>query len=444
MTDRPDVPTSTTSSHARHAAEYRRRHRRAQHEQAHAADDETASHDALSIDLAGVYRGQPELITTQADLDACVERLKQTGAFAYDTEFIGEMSYRPQVCLIQVATDDYIGLIDPLSGLNLEAFWLLLCDPTLAKIVHAGEQDLEHVWRAIGQIPQNVLDTQVVAGFLGLNYPASLAKLVGEFAGIKLQKGFTFTDWTLRPLSSSQLKYAADDVRFLPAIATAMRERLERVGRLGWATQECAERCAEAKPGFDPETSWQRVRGSGSLDGKPINVLRLLVTWREALAERADVPARTFLKDEILVDICKARPKSTDKLASIRHMPRPVIEHHGQEILDLVQTGLSMPAPARAEEDDAEPTLTDRFCYDCVWAMVQVLCVGQSLDPALVTSRQEAIEVYRRLSKDRDVSDARLMSGWRQEAVGERLRRMAKDHLDVTARWQDGQLKLAD
>ena len=439
MTDRPSQPSQ--SNHARHAADYRRRHRRQQHDQAHADGLEHPPEER--VDLDGIFAGQAELIDQQPALDACVARLQAAGAFAYDTEFIGEMSYRPLVCLIQVATDDYIGLIDPLApGIDLGGFWKLMCDPAIHTIVHAGEQDLEHVWRANGSAPTNVLDTQVVAGFIGLSYPASLAKLVGEFTGIKLQKGFTFTDWTLRPLSASQLKYAADDVRYLPAIERAIRERLTRLERLDWATDECEARCVNSEPGFDPETSWQRVRGGGSLDGRAVNILKLLVAWREACAQRADVPARTFLKDEILVDLCKSRPKTIDKLTTIRHLPRPVVEHHGKEILDMVVLGLSQP-PTKLEGDgDGEPSLTDRFRYDSVWAVVQTICVAQSLDPALVTSRQDTIDVYRRISSGRDVSAERLLNGWRAKAVGDSLRQMASGSLPLSAEWTSGALRM--
>lgn len=426
------------SHHARHAAEYRRRHRRQQHEQAHAAGHEegpTSTHQ-------DVFNGSPEVIQTQPALDAAVGRLRAAGTFAYDTEFIGEMSYRPHVCLIQVATDDFVGLIDPLSGIDLTGFWELMCDPGLFKIAHAGEQDLEHVWRALGQAPTNVFDTQVAAGFIGLSYPASLAKLVGEFLGIKLAKGFTFTDWTLRPLSGSQLKYAADDVRFLPRVSRLILERLKRLGRVDWALQECERRCVLAEPGFDAEQDWGRVRGSGSLDGKGVNVLKQLITWREACAETADVPPRTFLKDEVLIDIVRARPKNNEKLSTIRHLPRPVVEHHGKDIIELVARGLEMP-PVKLDDDSShEPGLTEKFRYDSVWAVVQTLCAAQSLDPAMVTSRQETIDVYRGLVRKKDLAGHRLLSGWRDLAVGAALRQIAAGTFQMPATWTGDALRL--
>lgn len=426
------------SNHARHAAEYRRKHRRQQHEEAHAAghvEEPAFSHK-------DIFSGPPELVQTQERLESVVKQLREAKTFAYDTEFIGEMSYRPHVCLIQVATDDYVGLIDPLSGIDLTTFWELMCDADLFKIAHAGEQDLEHVWRATGQAPKNVFDTQVAAGFIGLSYPASLAKLVGEFLGIKLAKGFTFTDWTLRPLSGSQLKYAADDVRFLPQVARLILDRLTELNRVDWALQECERRCLLAEPGFDAEADWDRVRGSGSLDGKGVNVLKQLIIWREACAETADVPPRTFLRDEVIIDIVKARPKTLEKLGSIRHLPRPVVEHHGKDVLELVARGLEM-TPVKLDEDsNYEPLLREKFRYDSVWAVVQTLCAAQSLDSAMVTSRQETIDVYRGMARGRDLSGHRLLSGWREQAVGQALRQIAAGTFKLPAKWTDEGLTL--
>jgi ribonuclease D len=231
-------------------------------------------------------------------------------------------------------------------------------------------------------------------------------------------------------------------VRYLPAIARATRDRLAQLDRLSWAVEECETRCREGKPGFNPESAWQRVRGGGSLDGRGVNALKLLVEWRDGCARHADVPARTFLKDEILVDIVKSRPKSIDRLATIRHLPRPVIEHHGNEILEMVARGLEMPAMKLDDDGGDEPSLAERFRMDGVWSTAQLLCAGQSLDPALVASRQEIIDAYRRLIRGRDVSDERLFNGWRATALGNALRQIAEGTFEIEAAWKNGSLRM--
>jgi ribonuclease D len=126
---------------------------------------------------------------------------------------------------------------------DLTPFWELLCDPAVEKIVHAGDQDVEPVVRHLNRSPANFFDTQIAAGFCALPYPVSLSKLVMELTGAKLGKGLTFTHWDQRPLSPMQLRYAADDVRYLPAVRAELGRRLEKSHHAGWAKEECEALC---------------------------------------------------------------------------------------------------------------------------------------------------------------------------------------------------------
>src|SRR5579871_2662562 len=189
---------------------YRSAHRARSHANAHADEDSAPS--AGHIEHALVPKGPATLIKQPAPLAELIDQLRTLGQFGYDSEFIGELTYVPKLCLIQVSTPQNIWLIDPLAGLDLKPFWELIADPAVEKIVHAGQQDLEPVVRELGRAPANVFDTQIAAGFIGLPYPLSLSKLTFEMTGAKLPKGLTFTRWDQRPLSPSQLRYAADDV----------------------------------------------------------------------------------------------------------------------------------------------------------------------------------------------------------------------------------------
>ncbi|HQY89867.1 MAG TPA: ribonuclease D, partial [Tepidisphaeraceae bacterium] len=228
-----DRPHSSTN--------WRSRHRQAAHNAAH---EDSHSRPALKIpELPGLFRGEAELIDDPKQIAPVIDAIRAAKVFAFDTEFIGESSYRPQTCLLQLATHDALWLIDPIAGVDVTPFFELVVDPSLRTIVHAGEQDLEQVWRITGKIPANVFDAQIAAGFASMSYPASLAKLVQETTGVKLNKGFTFTDWTARPLSGSQLRYAADDVRYLLLVVKKLDEMLASRERTTWAQEECDERC---------------------------------------------------------------------------------------------------------------------------------------------------------------------------------------------------------
>src|SRR5687768_985915 len=254
-------------------------HRSRSHASAHS--DEPLPPDNTP-DLPLVPKGPAPLLGTDAELLELIEHLHAAKRFAYDSEFIGELTYHPKLCVLQIATAKRVALIDPQAEVDLAPFWDVLADESVEKIVHAGEQDIEPVHRLIGRRCANVFDTQISAGFVGLSYPVSLSKLVGEITGAKLPKGLTFTHWDQRPLSPMQLRYAADDVRYLPAVRDALGKRLDELGHARWAEEECDALCDPARYAFDPDADFLRLRGARSLTAVGLSVLRELMIWRDA------------------------------------------------------------------------------------------------------------------------------------------------------------------
>jgi ribonuclease D len=425
---------------ARHAPYSRARHRARHHESAHAEASNQVPNEAIKHPL--VPTGEGELIATQLALTEFIAHLRSQPSFAYDSEFIGELSYHPRLCVIQASTSQRIGLIDPMAGLELSEFWELLCDASIEKIVHAGEQDIEPVHRLTGKPAANVFDTQMASGFVGLAYPIGLSKLAMELLGARLGKGLTFTHWDQRPLSVMQLRYAADDVRYLPAIRAELGKRLEACGHVAWAAEESNSLCDPTRYGFDPQTQFSRIRGANALPSQGLAVLRELTIWRDAAARAHDVPARAFLKDEILLDMSRQPVKSVEKLERVKGLPRPVEAAHGAAIVDATLRGLAIAPAQRPVAKSIEPTPSERFGAESLYALVSALCAGHSIDPALVASRQEAAELYRALLVERVASpDLRILAGWRAQACGNQLLELIRGKGKVELTWQDGRLR---
>ena len=415
-------------------------HRARAHETAHAEQEGTdGDHNpAPAKEHPLVARGAAGLIGTQEALGELIDHLRASGSFAYDSEFIGELTYHPKLCLIQVASSQRVALIDPLAGLDLRPFWELLADPAVEKIVHAGQQDVEPVVRHLDRPAANVFDTQIAAGFVALPYPVSLSKLVQELTGVRLGKGLTLTHWDQRPLSSLQLRYAADDVRYLPLVRAEIGARLEALGHTAWARQECDAQCDPALYRFDARTQYLRVRGAGSLQPRNLAVLRELTVWRDGAARAENLPPRAFLKDEILTDLARSPVKTPDKFDRVRGLPRPVEREHGAAIIAATQRALGLPAGDLPEaRSDSELGPTERFRSDALWAAAQALCAGQQVDPALVASRQDLGEFYRAATRGEDLSALRCMRGWRKAVLGEPLLRLMGGSLRAAMRWEN-------
>lgn len=419
---------------------YRSRHRAASHDAAH--DAAVALVPENLPDDPRIARGPAELITDDDALAEVIGHLRSAGSFAYDSEFIGEMSYHPQLCLVQVATTERVALIDPQAGIDLTPYWELLGDGSVLKIVHAGGQDVEPVHRHVGKPCANLFDTQIAAGFCAMAYPVALSKLVGEVLSYKMPKGLTFTDWQRRPLSPSQLRYAADDVRFLPALADELNRRLVSLGHGSWVARECEEMCDPARYAFDPESDFLNIRGAGTLTVAQLSVLRSLMIWRERCAREADCPPRAFVRDEALIDLARKPAKSLDRLDNVKFLPRPVVERHGREIVGATLEALNNPPPGLKRAAQHEPTPTERFRTESLWAAAQGLCLAQGMDPAVAASRQDVAEFDRAwvAGAESAVAACKIMRGWRREAVGDRLVQLLRGDAVLGIRWSNGRL----
>lgn len=383
----------------------------------------------------------PALITTADGLAELIDHLRSAGSFAYDSEFIGEMSYVPKLCLIQVGTPQRVALVDPFAELDLSPLWQLMIDPAVEKVVHAGQQDLEPVYRATSRPAANVFDTQIAAGFVGLTYPAALSKLVAEFTGANLGKGYTFTHWDNRPLSAVQLRYAADDVRYLPAVRQAIGQLLAQRGHAAWAAEECG---FLSDPDFykvDLASQYLHVRGAHSLGAKSAAVLRDLVIWRDQQAREADLPARAYMKDDMLLEIARTPPRDLDGFSRIRGLSRPLVKEIGPAIIELARKAIATPAEIPVALK-LEETATGRFQTDSIWAAAQAICFGQGVDPSLAASRNDVAQFLRALHEKAE-ADHKLMRGWRRELLGEPLSRLLRGELKMELGATDGELRSA-
>lgn len=429
---------SAKKSEGRRKRNPRHDYRARSHESAHALDEGKP----LAIpELPLVPRNQPALLSSNGEVEELIAHLRAEGRFAYDSEFIGELTYHPKICVIQVATAQRVALIDALGELDLRPFWELIADPSLEKIVHAGQQDLEPVFRFLNRPPANIFDTQLAAGFVGLSYPAGLSKLVRELVGVHLGKGFTFTHWDHRPLSSVQLRYAADDVRYLPALHAAIVARLNELGHLRWAQEESSALCDEKLYRPDPASEYTRLRGSNMLPPQGQAILRELYIWRERAARRHDSPPRSYVRDEILMELARKPVSEVPELARVRGLPRPVENEEGPAMVEAIKKGLSLPEAERPRLIQGEESPRERFATDSLWATVQAWCHGKGIDPALVTSRQEIARLLRHPNRNSNQANGRLLRGWRGELIGGPLEEFLKGQRELRVKWDGGRLK---
>lgn len=364
---------------------------------------------------------KPELVTEQDRLDALCRRWRRAGRFAFDTEFIRDDTYDAKLCLIQVALDSEIVLVDPVAKVNLEPFWKLVTDKAVRTIIHAGKEDFEVCLRATDKPPRNVFDVQIAAGFVGLGYPLSLARLVSMALHRRITKGQTLTDWLRRPLTDEQVRYAVEDVKHLPATYELLEKRLEETGRAAWAREEFTQ---FENPAFYERPAQQRLfkfKGTKKLDGLGLAVLERLVEWRDRWAQARNRPTRAMMRDDVLVTIAKRRPQRASDLEVLRGFPQSRKSKVVREILDVIKAGAATPKaewPEPFKIRDDSPMI--KAALSILSAFVRSVCHEENLGHDLVGSTQRLRELLDYLL-DESEKHPLLLTGWREKFIGRRL-----------------------
>jgi len=366
-------------------------------------------------------------IDRQADFDDLVVELLAQPRYALDTEFHRERTYYPKLALVQVAwrTDDgqHLALVDPLS-VDVAGFSKLFVSEALC-VIHAAQQDLDVLTHAVGAVPERMFDTQLAAGFLGYGTPSLVSLLQGEI-GVTPAKGDRLTDWLRRPLSDSQCQYAAVDVEYLLEVHERLVAQLAEVDRLGWAQDACEELRTRPTSGSAPDDAWLRLKDARSLRPNARAVAQSVAAWRERRAMRTDIPVRQVLPDLAILGIAQRAPSSTKELSQARG----VDERHSrgglaEEILEAVTAAKGAPAPAPPPTvDDLDRSM--RPAVTLVSAWVAQLARDERLDPALLATRADIVSFLR------GDADARLASGWRNDLVGDGIRRLVGGEAGLT------------
>ena len=361
-------------------------------------------------------------IDNQSELDTWVESLAHFPLIAFDTEFVSEDSYRPILCLIQVATPDGIAVIDPLAVEDLSGFWRTLLNPEKTVVVHAGREESLFCYRATEcQIP-NLFDVQVAAGFLGMEYPASYGKVVHRIVGKTLDKEETRSDWRLRPLSRHQLEYAAQDVRDLLDIYQSLSDRLRKHNRLEWLIDETRIRQAELYA-FESSENWHRLSGISSLSGQSLSVARGLWNWRDSLAKEKNVPPRRILRDDLLVELARRGSFDHKHLASLRGMEYRNTRSWIPAISDVIQNSLQTPPPIWPKKQRYGKGQPPGMLTQFLSAAMAYICHQKHISPMLVATSDDLRDfVQFRLDPHANTQEPpTLLQGWRAELVGREL-----------------------
>lgn len=354
------------------------------------------------------------MITTTEELKNLCERLAKSDMVAVDTEFIRQYTYWPMLCLVQIADDNESACIDPLAdGIDLAPLFELMENPNVLKVFHSARQDLEIFYHLMGKVPSPLFDTQVGATVCGLGESVSYQHLVSTFLKISIDKSVRYTDWSKRPLTESQIKYALSDVIHLVPAYRRMAQMLQDNNRLDWVRAEMDELLDKNLYEPDPMTVWQKVKYRSD-NPTFLSVLQHLCAWRErkALAENKARPH--VAKDEILLEIAASKPKSCEDLGALRTVTKSLKKEPAcQEILNAIQAGLQTPDEQKPRPlQHLQLSAKQKSTADLLDLLLTIVCARADVAPRLVASMDDLKKIAK---GDENVP---AMAGWRYDVFG--------------------------
>ncbi|MFV0320931.1 MAG: ribonuclease D [Alphaproteobacteria bacterium] len=357
-------------------------------------------------------------ITTTAELEKFCHHLKDEKWITVDTEFIREKTYYPELCLIQVASATQEALIDPLTeGIKLSAFWQILANKNIVKVLHAASQDLEIFYHESDQEIHNIFDTQIAAQALGYGESIGYDRLVETICNVKLDKTSRHTDWRLRPLSDKQKTYAIYDVTYLREIYTEMQNRLSELNRFEWIIEEMDKQYPPARFQRNPYDAYLRIKIRKPRRNNLV-ILQELAAWRDDEAFRKNIPRQYIMRDDALIDIAMLQPRDIKSLSRIRSVSeKEANSNRGKLILSLIETALNRPQETWPKVKKI-PNLSEetKITIELLKTLLRVVAENNQLTPRLIADNED---IYK-LATQKENAKVDCLKGWRNEIYGQK------------------------
>ncbi|MBV6443097.1 MAG: ribonuclease D [Haliscomenobacteraceae bacterium CHB4] len=376
----------------------------------------------------------------QQDFDRVLDAMADAAWIGFDTEFVGEKTYVPVLCLIQIVTNNDIYLIDTLRIKDLRKFLDIVADPKVLKITHAGDNDYRLLNILFGTVPQNTFDTQIAAGLVGYNYPAGFAKIVERELRVSLAKSHTVADWEARPLDPKALDYAVEDVKYLPALHEKLTRKLARHSRESWAREENRKWETPDFYAVDPNKELLANDFVHQLGFHEKVFLMRLYRWRVERAIELNIPKEQVLQSRFVSTVLRATKDGPGAFRANRTLPENVWKKNLDTWQELWRRKAndeekefleSLPKP-KPEDPEREWTM------ELLYHFVKKQCLEHEISAALLLPKGD----FNRLKAGSDDFDHSLLSGWRFELLGAELVEWLTKGGKIEVEWKEGYCKL--
>ncbi|WP_299461741.1 HRDC domain-containing protein [uncultured Gimesia sp.] len=364
------------------------------------------------------------LIVQQSDFISLCEQILDAGCVAFDTEFVSEFTYRPELSLLQFALNGKEVAVDPYEVKDLSPWWDIMTNDSTTVVVHGGREEVRFCRHFSGKKPQKLVDLQIAEGLRSRSFPISYTALVARVLNEKAGSKETRTDWRRRPLTQQQIKYALDDVKYVLKIWKIQEKELTDLGRLQWAEAEFQRMIDEVDSEFHRE-NWRRIPGLHKLKPRELAIIRELFDWRDEVAQEKDQPARRILRDDLLIELARRKPTTTQDLIATRDLNRKNMFKLAPEMIQRIAKAHEIPKdqlPQHVESPNNQQNQDEQVIGKLLGIALANRCAEMNVAQTLVGTSADLrhlvrYHVYGEISEEKP----RLMAGWRAEVCGDLL-----------------------
>uniref|UniRef100_A0A1A7Y167 Exosome complex component 10 n=1 Tax=Iconisemion striatum TaxID=60296 RepID=A0A1A7Y167_9TELE len=318
-------------------------------------DHLTVSESLLSKPEPQMYKPLAEtnltFIDSLEDLVALNEKLCKSSEFAVDLEHHSYRSFLGLTCLMQISTREEDFIIDTLE-LRSELYILneAFTDPSIVKVFHGADSDIEWLQRDFGLYVVNLFDTHQASRALNLARH-SLDHLLKHFCNVDSDKRYQLADWRIRPLPEEMIQYARSDTHYLLYIYDCVKAQLLDFnhGQPGllqcvWNKGKDISLKKYLKPIYTEESYLELQRKQKrSFNTQQLTAFRLLFAWRDKLARQEDESTGYVLPTHMMIKISEELPKEPQGIIACCNPVPPLVRQQVNELHSLVQQAREMP-----------------------------------------------------------------------------------------------------
>ncbi|MEM7619467.1 MAG: ribonuclease D [Pseudomonadota bacterium] len=380
-----------------------------------------------------------DVITNTSELETACARFSVQPYITIDTEFLRENTFWPKLCLIQIGSPEEELIIDPLAKkLKLDAFFGLMANKKVTKVFHAARQDLEIIYHLAQVIPEPLFDTQIAAMVCGFGESVSYGQLVKKVTKTDLDKTSRYTDWSRRPLSQKQLRYALADVTHLRDIYAHLCNQLDTSQRSDWLHEEMSILNDPETYIQRPELAWKRLKMRVKTK-RALAIMMEVAAWREREAQQQNVPRGRIIKDDVIYDLANQEPQTPEELSHLRSVNDGFARSaRGKGVLEAIITGLNKPEKDVPALKKTKPLPADAIAViDLLRVLLKTIAAQHDVASKLIATTDDLEKIA-----INDTADVPALKGWRYELFGKYALELKNGRLSLAI--QDGRIITQD